>query len=746
MKFVIIAIVLVSSLVNAQEHLYPLFVNIDLIKTKPNSTIQVKSSSCGLDSTFQVFSYNTLTLPVRDDFSTNKFVDYNINYTAPGVTSQLYYYILDQTNTTPVANSMVLCDSAHAQKLTTTITSGNVQTTVNNLSSGQIYTINDLCNYPIQSQQIKLYAECKVIYDTIIDGVPDSDIDTVDYASSPDFVQDSIRIFSAILSDPNKIWIDQYAYHNYTYPVNPKSLGVATLDGVGSDGYPYDWGALDTYGDADVLTSKPIDLSGKSNVYLTFFYQAKGLGNSPDEMDSLILDVYSSSLGYWQPLWSVDGNVADNEWKIVHLNINQFDLLQPDFQFRFRNKATLTGLLDHWHIDYVNLRDNSTSADTIIDDLAIMYPINTLLNDYTSVPWDHYKNLTNPNSKIKTIENVKVNNIHTAAKLQNPGGLEIDGNSFVLPVSTPNWNVGVNDYDVQIASLYTFPQSVPGDTMADFDVKLNISTSSTNIYNENDTVYYTQKFQNYYAYDDGSAETAYGFETNNAKLAVKFTAYEIDTLLGVYMKFVPSNIDVSNELFLLTIWEDNNGEPGNIIYQDSYFEAHTPNYTPLDSYLAYYRFNDDQAIVVPTTYFVGFEQINNKKLYLGMDFNNDNSNNIFYNTSGVWSNTSFPGSLIVRPVYSTAMNSVLGIDKVRVNSSDITPSYLIYPNPTNGQINIEGLQPSDRVKIYDFTGKLIYEGNSNQFVQLYDYPEGMYLICIYNEFNQRVFNQKVIKQ
>jgi hypothetical protein len=33
-------------------------------------------------------------------------------------------------------------------------------------------------------------------------------------------------------------------------------------------------------------------------------------------------------------------------------------------------------------------------ADTLFKDFAMVYPLNTLLKTYTSVPWDHYKQTT----------------------------------------------------------------------------------------------------------------------------------------------------------------------------------------------------------------------------------------------------------------------------------------------------------------------------------------------------------------
>ena len=80
-----------------------------------------------------------------------------------------------------------------------------------------------------------------------------------------------------------------------------------------------------------------------------------------------------------------------------------------------------------------------------------------------------------------------------------------------------------------------------------------------------------QKFQNYYSYDDGSAEAAFGPTGAQSRLAVKFDAYEADSLIGVAMHFVPTVNDVSSNLFLITVWENDNGNPGSVLYEDDIF-------------------------------------------------------------------------------------------------------------------------------------------------------------------------------
>jgi hypothetical protein len=62
----------------------PLTQNVHLSKTKT-----LKAFGDTFDSTF-VFIPDTIQLPFFDDFSTNKFQQYNGDLTAPGITSELF--------------------------------------------------------------------------------------------------------------------------------------------------------------------------------------------------------------------------------------------------------------------------------------------------------------------------------------------------------------------------------------------------------------------------------------------------------------------------------------------------------------------------------------------------------------------------------------------------------------------------------------------------------------------------------
>ena len=183
------------------------------------------------------------------------------------------------------------------------------------------------------------------------------------------------------------LWIDEDAFINSRYPIDPVTIGVATLDGLNEFGVPHNgFSDPSAYGVADFLTSKPIALADKMNeVYLTFYYQPQGIGNGPQSEDSLVLEFYAPKEFAWHNIWSVPGKSTQN-FRHVIVQVTGSEYLQKGFQFRFKNYATLSGAMDHWHIDYVRLNKNRSAVDSLIVDVAVVKASRSIYKTYEAVP------------------------------------------------------------------------------------------------------------------------------------------------------------------------------------------------------------------------------------------------------------------------------------------------------------------------------------------------------------------------
>jgi|Laugrefabdmm15dn_1035133.scaffolds.fasta_scaffold07003_2 hypothetical protein len=688
-----------------------------------NPSAHSLEKSLGFDSTF-IFTSDTIQLPFFDDFSTHKFQTFLDDFNNPLTTKQTYYRLLDATTNQPINNQLTYTNQVTFRR-TYDINTGLVNDV--NFTTTSIKE-NNLMTYPPVYNIVSLYPPY-YIYDTV--GVPDVS-DTL-WISNPSFYQDSASIFFLHVQDTANIWIDKMAYHNYRYGVNPRSLGVATFDGLDQNGYPYQFGTnVTNYG--DFLTSKAIDLSNNvagDSLYFSFLYQPEGFGDEPEVTDSLVLDFYAPDLDQWYHMWSVSGSSV-HPFKAVHFPVLDAKFLKNGFKFRFKNYGALSGSLDHFHIDYVHLRALSSYNDTLFKDFALSYPISSLIDNYTSVPWDHYK--ATPDNKMITDLQIKVYNGSNSAENYQNGQINIAQNGVNLGNFTlPGIVLAEGQINYLPSMLFTsqhdlstgfeYPKNGLG-TSQTFEVTTTVSAQFPNLIS-NDSSTFTQGFYNYYSYDDGSAEAAFGPTGAQSMLAIHYNSYEADSLLGVAMHFVPSVTDVSNKLFYLTVWSESNGKPDVVLYEDDGFTPRQPTYNNGLNNCNIYYFPNGLKVPVGSSFFVGWRQVDAIRYNLGLDRNLDHSDEIFYSVDfgATWATPPFPGSAMMRPVFSTQLDGELGITETTA-----ALRYKIYPNPSNGMVHVVSpFEEENGFRVFDLQGRLQKENNSKD-IDLTNLPSGSYII------------------
>jgi hypothetical protein len=88
--------------------------------------------------------------------------------------------------------------------------------------------------------------------------------------------------------------------------------------------------------------------------------------------------------------------------------------------------------------------------------------------------------------------------------------------------------------------------------------------------------------------------------------------------------------------------------------------------------------------------------------------------------------TSADGKIVVMYKFGT----LVGVDLTESNRIEI------YPNPTNGKLNITGVQMGQRIQVYNAVGTIVLDvnvENSSEIISLSGKPSGMYLIVISNK-------------
>lgn len=712
----------------AQERLEP-------IGFEPRGAGKPKAlkSTGTLDSTF-IYTYDTLSLPILDEFSTSKFQNHAANPGDPNVSEELFHKLLNQSDVPLPANSV------YTSTVTRRYTTSSGNTDFSSLTPVSV-KYNDLTNYPFVYSTVNAYPPYN-IYDTL--DFP-NDPDTI-WIDLPEYLQDSARIFTAHLTDPNAIWVDSSAYRNFTHAINPWTLGVVTFDGLDANGYPYAFGSTSSSYN-DFLTSKAIDLSGVDpidSLYLTFLVQREGFGDEPEVSDSLVLEFYNSTEDDWDRMWAINGgNVGD--FKVAHLYVSHANYLTSGFRFRFKNYGGVSGMLDEFHLDYVYLRIGGTYNDTLLKDFAFVYPVGSLIDTYTQVPWDHWVNdptHMNPNVRVTVRNGSNLPENTSDGLLEVSHGGVVEG-SFDLPgqtLSNGDLNYGPREVYESFHDFtggYIFSTTPPVDEKT-FDIKATATAPFAHPA-INDTSYTQQVFGNEYAYDDGSAEAGYGITGVQARFAYRFDPYEADTLMGVKIHFVPTIYDLSDKLFMLTVWADNNGQPGTVLYEDDFLSPRTPVYEDGRGVFTEYYLSDSSLSLPDAPFYVGFRQVDADKLNLGFDRNNDNSSKVFFSLNGgvTWSGSSIPGTVMMRPIFSTSGNADLSVDE----NETIENAWFAYPNPSTGVVHLQFERPEayEGAVVRSINGQVIAELSASEFsFDLSNFPQGIYFV-------EAVNNPSVIK-
>jgi len=582
--------------------------------------------------------------------------------------------------------------------------------------------------------------------------------------------------FARLTSTPTlQLWEPSNVITSSTFAANNPTIGFATFDAVNNKGVIYSH-LTTTSLPADTLTSLPINLNypATDSIYLSFSIEPGGLGYEPGPNDSLVLEFFSPSENKWFRSWAAcvdfendtisfynhlnktaSGKKTaklDSTFFPIIININNPDFLQSGFRFRFigyaslMENATIPGYRtnsDQWHIDMVYLNRLRNWDDTIYNDIAFFKPLEPILTNYYSIPWNHFAE-----AESKEISSPRKFNI------------------VYRNLGPTTWNVTRRFYIKNLSdnSEYTFSggadniygyQNFPYTREYDYNFTSEWSDSAKFILRTwlitdndeankhlryNDTLTQELNFYNYYALDDGSAESGYGLfgeGTLNAMVAQQFYNYKDDYLVGIMIYFNRSYQDANNIPFKITIWNDDNGKPGKIIYQKSITRPIFP-----DSLNQFSTFSTDKTFIPEGTFYVGWQQYSIDFINVGFDRNTNNQSKIFHSLPGYWTNTNFKGTIMIRPVFGKPYNSPTAINATR-SSSTIN----IYPNPANYffRIDIDKNLQALSYQIISTTGQVVASGSltGDNLVSTSNLPTGIYIVRVRTN-NGSVLTSKVI--
>jgi hypothetical protein len=569
------------------------------------------------------------------------------------------------------------------------------------------------------------------------------------------------EIYFALLGSDAK-WVDNYAFQNTTFPINPPTIGVATLDGLNEFGRPYNNTVINPIGNADVLTSKPIDLSpylNDSALFISFFVQAKGLGDAPNIQDSLVLEFKNEYEDLWVNVWGINiDDVTDNDFKQYYVAIRDTNLIAgpryfyQDFQFRFRNIASLSGNNDHWNIDYIRLDRNRAlvEQDTVIRDVAFLYDFPNSLSTYSMLPWSQFQagaDSFNALIEIPIRDNGQINGVSAGSfpiSVLVTDSLDTD---TIFQLSGLNFNP-TSEIKIQVFSPISdfVKPSFEGDSIC-MNSSMAMFPTARNLISSNDSIFSQVCFDKVMAYDDGSAERAYGLSGSPneiKKFAYKFEVAHPDTLAAIQVHF--SNIDenVSDLVFNFYAWDSLEiDQPLSYEKVIGVIENKKPAYIDIQNGFVTFAF--DTPILVTKAFYIGWAQTDTRNLQIGFDKNSTKGRaNMYTFTGSTWRESSIleQGSPMMRAVLDA--NFVFE-PPTGISSITQVQTILIYPNPSSGVFNLElPIEARDfQTTVFDLSGKLIHQSRNKTSIDLSEYNVGMYLLQ--TQLNGQLYRAKLIK-
>lgn len=507
--------------------------------------------------------------------------------------------------------------------------------------------------------------------------------------------------------------------------INPPTINVAVFDGVNEVGAPYNDNNFITTA-TDSLISFPIAMSQvpvnkRNSIYLSFFWQAKGLGEMPDPADSLTLHFLNSdSVWINQDLYPEDllkhGLVGGEEalnydpndttqlmFQQLIVPITNEEYHHDNFRIKFQNYGSSQGPFDSWLIDYVYVNYDRGPDSLFYEDRAMTKLPTSPFGEFYAIPFDHFLDTAELFAGTIDMESFTLvrpgipDPLNYYVEVIDSTGTIIDQVNIDTEVAGTSTNARnqFESNEIRIDDYFTFDDTLNFEIKAYLDTQdsLNIPNANSSYYSYryNDTISHQYTMERYYAYDDGTAEFAAGISISEGRLVIAYPIHSRDTLTHIDINFpqiVPG--EQGDQLDILVLKDLSGSEESELVIQEDFkiSQAATIN--------QFTRIKLKKQPIVEDTIYIGFEQKVNRYVPVGLDKNTDFSRRVYTRIDEEWEqNLSVPGTLMIRPVFGTPFLPV------SVEEPVLEPISL-YPNPSSSLITING--QFDEVKVYDLRG------------------------------------------
>lgn len=572
--------------------------------------------------------------------------------------------------------------------------------------------------------------------------------------------------FTQSIIQPNpSFWINNGIYINSGMSTHPISVQCATFDGLDQNGNPYTIAGIQ-----DQLISKPIDLStsqAKDSIALSFYVQPKGYGYQPFITDSFLVEIFTNE-NKWETVLAIPGLPSNTgssfepTYTYYHILLSQPKYQHANFQFRFSNMIPEagTGFTRVWNLAYVYLNKLNSSKGIILDAHFVEYP-GSILKNYRAMPMRQFRGFEAQEATQTYTVHVSNRADKILSALTDTLNIkELETNTsitFGFTLFELMGTIKQKEFQPGKDTIYTNPmkngflsnlQSLPSNPKYRIQTNYIFEQSEENSAGNHPGIVANNKISNitnidnYYAYDDGTAERAVVAQKKGNKVAVQFTANTPDSIRGVAIFFprTINNISANKIRFFVT------GEDKSVnIYESS---PVTPHYGNVNmnglNLFTIYAFTDPtgqpKAIPVNGKFHIGWEQYSTTSAAfppceVGIDKNTPKGTDYVYGfVDGAWSpvSSSLKGAFMLRPILGDetpiSTVSVTELPKEHTSYHWIRKGFQLELQTSE----IEQIDPTFKVIIYNIQGQRIGQHSVLQPIDIRTWNPGTYVLSIFD--------------
>jgi len=277
----------------------------------------------------------------------------------------------------------------------------------------------------------------------------------------------------------------------------------------------------------------------------------------------------------------------------------------------------------------------------------------------------------------------------------------------------------------------------------------------------NDSVNSFTTISDYYAYDDGTAESVINISGLRGSVAMEFFNYKADSLRGFQIQ-IPRFRSVSSTITLKVWLEDLNNPPvAELVVEPFFVDDIRDTLQAFTTYALKDRITGmPTPVFLPTgTFFIGWTQETCSGVCgvpIGLDRNTpEAAEKVFFNLDGNWRQVAsdplsahLKGALMLRPILGseTPLDSELATS---TNELVLEEVMRLFPNPATDLVNVQvfdGAYDKFQLQIHNILGQLMDTYQLQPQLDISSYPPGTYLLQISNLETEEIGFQKLIKQ